>query len=154
MANNLAISSFERVKPSVTSSDYLKNKKSKLTYCNGNSCTKLTQASSYDQKNLFNNGQYLDSIEGDPLTRNYKYGLITTLHTAMDLSGVKVVTDLSDNEVTCVDISLIPFYENYSIDYDSKLFGNTPCSLNNYVTFQKLNSDYVPPTDIRFSKYI
>ena len=155
MAFNSAITSFERIQPIISSSDYLKNKKSKLTYCKANNCTKLTQASSYDQMNLFNNGQYLESVAGDPLlVGNYKSGLISTLYTAMDLTGVLIVTDLIDNEATCIDISLIPFYENYSIDYNSTMFGNTPCSLNNYFIYQKSNMSFVPPTDVRYSKYI
>ena len=151
--SNLAKASFEKVQKGTTSGDYLKNKKSKLAYCNNQSCGgKMSRVTSYDQKNLFENGKYLDSINNDSPNPNHKYDLINNLYSKMDLAGTHVVTDVSNNEPTCIDISLIPFYESYNVDPDSSLFGNSECNINHFVNYMVPNLDYVPPPTVLYNR--
>lgn len=149
---NLAKPTFEKINKATTSGDYLKNKKSKIAYCNSQSCGKMSRAKSYDEKNLFNNGKYLDELDNNKLNPNHKYDLAYSLYSALDLSGAYVVTDVSNNDPTCIDISLIPFYESYNIDTDDSLFGDSNCNSLNYVNYMTTNLDYIPPTTVLFNR--
>ena len=135
-----------------SSGDYLKNKKSRLTYCNGQSCGKPMRVSSYDQKFLYQNGEYLNNVDKYGVDPNHKFDMINNLYSELDLSGAFVVTDISDNYLTNIDISLIPFYESYIVDPDSSLFNNSMCNPNNYVQYMTPNENYVPPTTILFNR--
>jgi hypothetical protein len=149
---NVAKSTFEKKMRGTTSGDYLKNKKSKLTYCNGQSCGNPLRVSSYDQKFLYQNGKYLNEImQNGFVDPNHKFDMINNLYSELDLSGAFVVTDISDNNLTNIDISLIPFYENYMVDPDSSLFNNSMCNTNKYVNYMTSNLNYVPPTTVFFN---
>ena len=151
---NIARPAFETINKGTSSGDYLKNKKSKLAYCNSKSCGgKPAQVSSYSQKLLFENGKYLNTIKNSgTLNPNHKHDLINNLFSAVDLSGTNVITDVSNNEPTCIDISLIPFYESYNIDTDGSLFGNSICTINNYVDYMVPNLNYLPPPTVLFNR--
>ena len=151
---NIAKATFEPINKGTSSGDYLKNKKSKLAYCNSQSCGgKPAQVSSYSQKLLFENGKYLNTIKNSgTLNPNHKHDLINNLFSAVDLSGTNVITDVSNNEPTCIDISLIPFYESYNIDTDGSLFGNSICTINNYVDYMVPNLNYLPPPTVLFNR--
>lgn len=149
---NLAKPSFEKLNKSSSSSDYLKNKKSKIAYCNSDNCGKLTKARSYDEKNLYNNGKYLNEISKLGFDPNHKYDLGYNLYSALDLSGTYVITDVSNNDYTCIDISLIPFYESYNIDTTDALFGDSYCNSLNYAQYMKDNLDYIPPTTVKYNR--
>lgn len=149
---NLAKPTFEKDNRSTTSGDYLKNKKSRIAYCNSQSCGKMSRAGSYAEKNLFNNGKYLNELDNNEFNPNHKYDLGYSLYSALDLSGTFVVTDISNNEPTCIDISLIPFYESYNIDTDNSLFGDSNCNSLNYINYMTPNLDYVPPTTVLFNR--
>lgn len=149
---NVAKSTFEKKTKGTSSGDYLKNKKSKITYCNGQSCGKPMRVSSYDQKVLYQNGKYLNDIDQTGVDPNHKYDLINNLYSELDLSGAFVVTDISNNDLTNIDISLIPFYENYMVDPDSSLFNNSMCNPNKYVNYMIPNTNYVPPTTVLFNR--
>ena len=150
---NLAKSTFEMARKSNTSSDYIKNKKSKLIYCNEGQCGRLSKTNSYNEMNLYNNGKLLNTIiEFGTVEPHRKHDLINNLYSTMDLSGALVITDISNNEPTCIDISLIPFYESYNIDSDASLFGDTECSVNNFVRYMTPNLDYVAPTTVLYNR--
>jgi hypothetical protein len=146
---NLAKPTFDKFNKGTTSSDYLKNK---IAYCNGSSCGNMSRVRSYDEKNLMSNGKYLSDIDKIGINPNYKYDLGISLFTTLDLNGTYVVTDVSNNEPTCIDISLIPFYESYNIDTDNSLFGDSKCNTLNYVNYMTPNLNYVPPTKILFNR--
>jgi hypothetical protein len=150
---NFAKGSFEKIHKGTSSGDYLKNKKSKLTYCNNQSCGgKIARATSYEQRNLFENGKFLDSIKSNSINPNHKHDLINNLYSSLDLKETYILTDVETNQPTCIDISLIPFYESYNVDPDSSLFGSSECTTNNYVNYMVSNMDYVPPPTILFNK--
>ena len=149
---NLAKPTFEKLHRVTTSGDYLKDKKSRIAYCNSQSCGKMSRAGSYAEKNLFNNGKYLDELDKNVFNPNHKYDLAYNLYSSLDLSGTYVVTDISNNEPTCIDISLIPFYESYNIDTDNSLFGDSNCNTLNYASYMTSNLDYVPPTTVKFNR--
>jgi hypothetical protein len=151
---NIAKCSFEKKKKGGSSSDYLTNKKSKIAYCNKNGCSReYNRVSSYSEKALIRNGEHLDLIaQNNGVDPDHKHDLINNLYSELDLNGVYVITDISGNELTNIDISLIPFYESYNIDINSSLFNNSMCNVNRYVKYMKSNLNYVPPTTILFNR--
>ena len=151
---NYARPTFETIKKGDSSSDYLKNKKSKLSFCNGGGgCGRLNKSNSYNEKNLFNNGKLLNEIVlVNGINPNHKYDLINNLFSTMDLTDTLIITDVINNEPTCIDISLIPFYESYNIDTNSSLFGSSECDTNNYVHYMTENLDYVAPPTVLFNR--
>lgn len=150
---NLAKPTFEKIKKGTESSDYLKNKKSKLIYCNGGKCGRLNKSTSYNERILYNNGKLInDNGDGLTINPNHKYDLVNNLFSTMDLNGAYVITDVSNNDPTCIDISLIPFYGNYNIDPDDSLFGDSSCSANNFVNYMTTNLDYVAPTTVLYNR--
>jgi len=148
---NLAKSTFDKVKKITSSSDYLKNKKSRMAYCNGGSYGNMSRVRSYDEKNLLKNGKYLTNLDNYDIDPDHKFDLVVNLYTTLDLSGAYVITDINTNEPTCLDISLIPFYESYNIDLDSSLFGDANCTSLNYVSYMTTNLDYVPPPTVKYN---
>ena len=111
------------------------------------------RVSSYNEKNLIENGKILDIIvQSGGIDPNHKYDMVNNLYSELDLSGVSVITDVSDNEITNIDISLVPFYESYNIDTDSSLFNNSMCNPNKYVNYMTPNLTYVPPTTVLFNR--
>lgn len=149
---NLAKPTFLKLKQGTESSDYLKNKKSKLIYCNQGKCGRLNASTSYNERNLYNNGKILNDQGENTLNPNHKYDLINNLFSTLNLDGTYVVTDVSNNEPTCIDISLIPFYESYNIDPDDSLFGDSSCSVNNFVHYMTPNLDYVAPPTVLYNR--
>ena len=151
---NIAKASFEKRHKGGSSSDYLTNKKSKIAYCNKTNCMQpYNRVSSYNEKNLIENGKILDIIDqSGGVDPNHKYDMVNNLYSELDLSGVSVITDVSDNEITNIDISLVPFYESYNIDTDSSLFNNSMCNPNKYVNYMTPNLTYVPPTTVLFNR--
>ena len=151
---NIAKCSFEKKTKGTSSGDYLTNKKSKLAYCNKNVCSsEYNRVSSYSEKVLIRNGEHLDIISNnDGVDPDHKYDMINNLYSELDLSGVSVVTDISDNNLTNIDISLIPLYESYNVDINSSLFNNSMCNVNKYVKYMKPNLTYVAPTTVLFNR--
>lgn len=149
--SNFGKSTFEKIKKVTESSDYLKNKKSKLIYCNGGKCGRLNPSTSYNERILYNNGKLINNNEDGLI--NHKYDLVNNLFSTLDLNGSYVVTDISNNDsTTSIDISLIPLYEHYNIDSDNSLFGNSSCSSNNFVNYMTPNLDYVAPTTVLYNR--
>ena len=132
MTTNIAKQAFEIPNKGGTSGDYLTNKKSRLLYCNRAGICNNKGVKSYAEKRLIDNGRMLDSpIEA------ITYDLYSNLQTHLNYSGVKIITDVSNNDTTCIDGSLLPFYDSYRIDVDGSMFGKTVCAENNYVNFRE-----------------
>jgi hypothetical protein len=133
--SNLAKQTFDIPNNAGSSGDYIKNKKSKLMYCNRSGYCNNKGVSSYEEKNIIQNGRMIeepvDSITND---------LHSNLKTQMDYNNVKTFTDLSGNATT-IDMVIRPLYFAYNIDPKGSLFGNTPCSENNMVHYRV---PYVP----------
>jgi len=131
MSISIGKQAFEIPKKGGSSSDYLRNKKSKIMVCNQNGICDNKKVSSYEQKRLVDNGKLLQAPD-DQLT----YDLYSSLQTQLDYEGTHIVTDVSSGFITCISNKNVPFYGTYSIDPDGIMFGNTECSRNNYVNYR------------------
>jgi hypothetical protein len=132
-SNNIANQAFEIPNKGGSSSDYLTNKKSRLMYCNRSGICNNKGVKSYAERVIIDNGRLLDSPI-DAIT----FDLHSNLHTQMNYSGARLITDLSGgNNITCINVALIPFYDNYRTDIDGSMFGKTVCSENNFVNFRE-----------------
>ncbi len=110
--------------------DYIHNKKARATYCVANSCQPSIKVYSESDRLLFNKSNQLSlyPCANGINTANLNINLITSL----DLSGISVVKDMSNNTVPAViDPNSIP-YLRYEIDPSGNLFGNTVCGINNF----------------------
>jgi len=136
---NLAKPTFETYSKIGSSSDYLTNKKSRLAYCNTaqNTCGKM-RVRTYGERTLYETGRLLETTN----QQHNKTNLINNLYSAIDLSGVVTVSDVSGNTPvpTLIDLSILPFYGQYLVDPKAELFGNTQCSENNIVQYTKPNT--------------
>jgi hypothetical protein len=129
--------------------DYLRNKKSKLAYCNNRNittCNKLVKASSYNEYNLYNKGRYLNALKKGCILPFNKTDLITGQYSKMNLKDTCTVIDgppcsLIDSCPGCevganIDASSIkPFCQTNTIDPVGALFGNSPCGINNFTRY-------------------
>ena len=79
-----------------------------------------------------------------------KSNLNVNLITKLDLKGVKVIennlTGQTPTSIVLNPSSGIPYYNNYNIDPDGLLFGNTTCGINNYEKFMLYNPPYISTT--------
>ena len=135
---NVAKRTFDAPKSSGSASDYLKNKKSKMMYCNRQGVCNNKGVSSYADKALIANGRMIE--EPIPVITNDLYSNLTT---QLDYSGDKLLTDISGNQnvITGIDLTLVPFYYSYQVDPDGVMFGTSEC---NYNTFINSRVNYVP----------
>lgn len=123
-------------KESMYASDYIYKKKAIATYCNPEVRCK---------KNGFTQGELMLRDDARLLTRcNGPFNtsnLNINLFTALDLTGALVIQDASGNACpTSIEYTEIPnFYLRYVIDPSGQLFGNTPCGVNNYLTYLVYN---------------
>jgi len=124
-------------------SDYISNKKAKITYCLNRVNT------NYDQYNLYNKGR---SIYRCILPFN-KMNLVAGQYSKMNLLSVCTVidgnpcsqidscsgcaTNASINATTATE----PFYQTNTIDPVGDLFGQSQCGINNYTRYM----EYSPP---------
>jgi hypothetical protein len=128
---SVANRTFEISKKGTSSGDYLKNKKSKLMYCNRQGICNNKKVTSYEQKNMIETGRLLD----DPIDQ-YTYDLQSNLEMQLDFSATRLITDVLTGENTAINIGITPFYRYYNIDKDGTLFGKTPCDENNFVNYR------------------
>jgi len=125
-ANN----AFGQFKEPKDASEYLHNKKARATYCVANSCQPSIKVSSQQNKLLFNKSNQLSlyPCRGTINPANLNINLITRLN----LNGVSVIKDLSNNAVpSTINVNAIPFLR-YEIDPNGSLFGNSICGIENF----------------------
>lgn len=118
-----------------SSGDYIKNKKSKLMYCNRSGYCNNKGVSSYSEKNLIENGKMIE----EPIEA-ITYELNSSLLTQLDYDNVKTYVDLDGNR-TAIDLGFavgnaIPLYSLYKIDPDGSMFGKTVCAENNLLNYR------------------
>jgi len=120
--------------------DYIRNKKTVSTYCNANICTPSLTVGSESNYLLFKRANklrvypYLNYIN--------KANLNINLITKLDLSGVPVIQDFSNNDVpTIISREAIPFLD-YNIDPSGNLFGNTICGIDNWEKYMVYDASY------------
>ena len=142
--------------------DYILEKSTKTNFCNAKYCNPLKKANVSSQSDLLllrksktlnyysslykkQNSNYIsDRI---PTYDFNKTNLNINLITKLDLQNVSVIENNLTGQIPTPIIldpsSGIPYYNNYKIDPDGVLFGNTICGVNNYEKFMVYNPPYV-----------
>lgn len=144
-------STFGSLKQLSYQSDYITNKKSKISYyCDndiyGKKIKKNKTMPNYDQYNLFNNGRHLNNLANCYILPFNKTNLIAGLYSKMNLNGVctvidgnpcSSVCDSCDNPATIDAFSTVPFIQTNTIDPIGELFGNSQCGINNFTKYME-----------------
>ena len=119
-------------------SDYIIKKKIQSTYCVPNSCSPIFKVSNQSDRLMLrksyalNNYPCLNSIN--------KNNLYINLITRLDLSdNVIPIIDTSGNAIPAIINTGGTTYTRYNIDPSGNLFGNTPCGINNFVSYLVYN---------------
>jgi hypothetical protein len=120
--------------------EYIYNKKAKATYCS-NTCSPSLKFGSESNRLLFKTsykmGVYpcLNSID--------KANLNINLITQLDLTGVPVIQDFSNNQIcpSTITTTTTPYLQ-YNIDPSGNLFGNTICGINNWEKYMVYDASY------------
>jgi hypothetical protein len=133
--SNIAKNTFDIPNNAGSSGDYIKNKKSKLMYCNRSGYCNNKGVSSYAEKTLIDNGRMmeepLDTVTND---------LHSNLFTQLNYDNVVTLSDLSGNPTT-IDLNVSHLYWAYKIDPNGAMFGKTICAENNMIHYRV---PYVP----------
>ena len=124
--------------------DYILNKKSKATFCAANNCTAGTKVKSQGNLLLLKKSNYLNYYQ---CTNNINpINLNINLITKLNLQDVPVIQSNSSPYETPTSIisntATSTIYLDYIIDPNGKLFGNTPCGINNYLNYLEYNAPY------------
>jgi hypothetical protein len=121
--------------------EYIYNKKTTATYCNANICTPSLTVGSESNYLLFKRANKtrvypcLNSID--------KANLNINLITKLDLTGVPVIQDFSNNQIcpSTITTTTTPYLQ-YNIDPSSNLFGNTICGITNWEKYMVYDASY------------
>ena len=131
-------SAFGKIKEPLTSSEYIKNKKSIQVFNQQLNFNTFNTQPSYNDFLLFNNGLALQNSRKCRLIPFNKNNLEINLFSKLDLNCVPVVA--SDTQTpTNINLSNIPFYDFYKIDPEGLLFGKTECGINNFLMYRKFH---------------
>lgn len=133
--SNIAKNTFDIPNKAGSSGDYIKNKKSKLMYCNRSGHCNNKGVSSYAEKNIIENGRMIE----EPLN-GVTNDLHSSLFTQLNYDNVLTLSDLSGNPTT-IDMNIRPLYFAYKIDPNGSMFGKTVCAENNMINYRV---PYVP----------
>ena len=121
---SIAKRSFQSNKESLGAQSYIIKKKLQATKCVAslNKCGSVAPSPS-------------------PLNR-YKYNLNMNLFTTLDLTPVKVVEDSAskDSPTTSNKVLAANFYNQYVIDPNGQLFGDTRCGYKNFLFYLNNNN--------------
>ena len=118
---------------------YILNKTATTSFCTPNVCVPSRTLASQSSRLILRkaNKIYFSRCQDPYNTANLNINLVT----ALDLSGVPVIIDVSGNYPTNLDVTSIP-YLDYTIDPSGNLFGNTVCGADNYQNYLKFNPPY------------
>jgi hypothetical protein len=129
---------FGQINEPLEAGEYIKNKKTKYSFCTPNICHPNKNV--YSQSNLMGLKQ-ANNLLFNPCENSFNPAqLYSNLYSELDLSGnVPVISDLSGN-IYPVSISTtdIP-YLTYDIDPSGNLFGDTVCGINNFEQYLVYN---------------
>ena len=131
-----AKSAFAQVKESTNASDYIKNKKTRYSFCTRNECYPNKKTKSYSQ---FYARQTADNLTSYSCINYNKSQLYKNLYTELDLSDLSlntpIISDLDGNSFpVTIDVTVQP-YLKYNIDPSGNLFGNDVCGINNFLKY-------------------
>lgn len=125
---------------SQTSGDYIFNKKAKTSYCISSNCLPYQNLASSNNLLLYKRAKKL--LVYPCLNSINKTNLNINLISKLDLSGVPVIQDFSNNNVpSTITTTSIPFLD-YHIDPSGNLFGNTICGINNFEHYMVYDASY------------
>ena len=130
-----AKSAFGNILSTDYASDYIRNKKAKLAYCNKKVVAKQSQSQS--DLLLYNQGQLLYNYT-DPSCNVSSFNsanLVAGLYTQENLEGVNVLSNNVGSTPTTISANGYPFYSYYNIDPSGQLFGNTTCGIINFTNY-------------------
>jgi hypothetical protein len=130
MAANKAFGQFHEPN---SAQDYILNKKAKTTFCGANMCTPSITVNTQGNLLLLKKSNALKYY--NCINSFNKANLNINLLTKLEVS-TPVLTPSS-----IVEPNPVPPYLYYTIDPSGVLFGNTPCGLNNYVSFMLYNNE-------------
>jgi hypothetical protein len=134
-SNYSAKPTFSQVNEPLDAGEYVKNKKTKYSFCNPNIC--------HPNKNIYSQSNLLflrqaNTLAFYPCNNFDKTQLYSNLYTKLDLSDLSentpVISDLSGNFPVDIKTDVTP-YLTYNIDPSGNLFGNTPCGIDNYLNY-------------------
>jgi len=129
---------FAQVKEPLDASEYIRNKKTKYSFCSPNICHPNKNV--YSQSNLMNLKR-ANNLAFYPCKNTFEPDqLYSNLYTQLDLSGnVLVIADLSGNVYPTPISTTVTPYLTYNIDLSGNLFGNTVCGINNFENYIVFN---------------
>jgi len=140
-STNSANNAFGVFLESQDAGDYILNKKAKTTFCIPNACVpRVSNGGTQSDYLMFNTSNRLQIYPCQNIIN--KSNLNINLITKLDLDGVEVIQDFSNNSPCPVNSQVKgrTFYFNqYNIDPSGNLFGNTPCGLNGYEYYLQYN---------------
>ena len=119
---------------------YILNKTASTSFCAPNVCVPSRTITSQSSRLILRraNKIYFSRCQDPYNTANLNINLVTKLN----LSGVPVIIDSSNNTYpTNLSVSTIP-YLNYTIDPSGNLFGNTVCGTDNFQNYLVFNPPY------------
>lgn len=134
-SNYSAKPTFGKVNEPLDANEYIKNKKTKYSFCTPNIC--------HPNKNIYSQSNLLllreaNNLAFNPCNNFDKTQLYSNLYTKLDLSDLSgntpVISDLSGNFPVNIKTDVTP-YLTYHIDPSGNLFGNTPCGIDNYLNY-------------------
>jgi len=129
---------FAQINEPLEAGEYIKNKKTKYSFCTPNICH--PNKNIYSQSNLMALKQ-ANKLLFNPYRNSFNSAqLYSNLYSELDLSGnVPVISDLSGN-IYPVSISTTTTpYLTYDIDPSGNLFGDTVCGINNFEQYLVYN---------------
>lgn len=118
---------------SISAGNYIKRKTARTIVCNSFDCNLSARG--------LTQGQFLILKQTRYLTGKKPYvnlSLNSNLFTKMNLEQICVIKSLASN--TCPNTKVNPsldFYNNYVIDPNGSLFGNSPCGIDNYLNYRE-----------------
>ena len=131
---------FGVLKESQDAGQYTLNKTASTSFCIPNVCVPSRTVASQSSRLILRraNKIYFSRCQDPYNTANLNINLVTVL----DLSGVPVIIDTSNNTYpTNLSLSAIP-YLDYTIDPSGNLFGNTVCGTDNFQNYLVFNPPY------------
>jgi hypothetical protein len=114
---------------------YTANKIASTTFCNSRNCppNNNIKALNYEKLYLLRNAKF---IKKNNCRASFNTGdLNVNLFTKLDLKNVCVVKNNTTNQCPTTLNQNSTFYENYTIDPDGVLFGNSQCGVNNFENY-------------------
>ena len=131
---------FGSLNTSISAGNFIYTKKIQYKYCNPSRCVKVKN---YTDLYALNASYRIKYTNYQNTIKSQKNNLVSGLYTELDLKDVDVISDLKTNvSPTSITMgcSLFP-YLVYNIDPSGKLFGNTPCGVNNFINY-KVGNNY------------